>query len=75
MTTTTSPEKPSIVSPQEWAAAHEQMLVKEKALTRSRDALTAGGWAVEWHVYPIEHSAAIEEVVAAGAFIARVLTK
>jgi phospholipase/carboxylesterase len=42
---------------------------------RSRDALTAGGWAVDWHVYPIEHSAAIEEVVSAGAFIARVLTK
>ena len=41
-----SPEKkriamdtPPIVSPQEWAAAREQMLVKEKALTRARDAL------------------------------------
>lgn len=36
---------------------------------RSRDALVAGGWPVEWHVYPIEHSAAIEEIVAAGVFI------
>ena len=41
----------------------------------SRDALLAGGWPVEWHVYPIEHSAAIEEIVAAGEFITRVLTK
>lgn len=41
----------------------------------SRDVLVAGGWPVEWHVYPIEHSAAIEEVVAAGAFISRVLPK
>jgi predicted dithiol-disulfide oxidoreductase (DUF899 family) len=30
-----------IVSPQEWEAALEQMLVKEKALTRARDALAA----------------------------------
>src|SRR3954466_5536919 len=32
---------PPVVSPQEWAAAHEQLLVKEKALTRARDALAA----------------------------------
>jgi phospholipase/carboxylesterase len=36
---------------------------------RSRDALLAGGWPVEWHVYPIEHSAAIEEITAVGNFI------
>src|SRR4029453_10385674 len=30
-----------IVSPQEWEAAREQLLVKEKALTRARDALAA----------------------------------
>jgi predicted dithiol-disulfide oxidoreductase (DUF899 family) len=30
---------PPIVSPQEWQAAWEQMLVKEKELTRARDAL------------------------------------
>ena len=52
MTTITSPEKrrnegehamktPPIVSPQEWEAAREQLLVKEKALTRARDALAA----------------------------------
>jgi predicted dithiol-disulfide oxidoreductase (DUF899 family) len=32
---------PPIVSPQEWEAAREQLLVKEKALTRARDALAA----------------------------------
>ena len=32
---------PPVVSPQEWQAAWEQMLVKEKAQTRARDALAA----------------------------------
>ena len=32
---------PPIVSPDEWAAAREALLVKEKELTRSRDALAA----------------------------------
>ncbi len=32
---------PPIVSPQEWEAAREEMLVKEKELTRARDALAA----------------------------------
>ena len=32
---------PPIVSPQEWEAAREQLLVKEKELTRARDALAA----------------------------------
>ena len=32
---------PPIVSPQEWKAAREEMLVKEKELTRARDALAA----------------------------------
>jgi len=40
----------------------------------SRDMLKANGWPLEWHAYPMEHSAVIEEIVAAGAFIARVLT-
>jgi len=42
---------------------------------RSRDALRAGGWDVEWHTYPIEHSAVIEEIVATGKFIVKVLYK
>src|SRR6202140_4566378 len=32
---------PPIVAQQEWEAAHQQLLVKEKAFTRSRDALAA----------------------------------
>src|SRR6478672_7259627 len=40
---------------------------------RSRDALRAGGWPVEWHVYPIEHSAVIDEIVAVGEFIVKTL--
>jgi predicted dithiol-disulfide oxidoreductase (DUF899 family) len=32
---------PPIVTPQEWEAAREELLVKEKALTRARDALAA----------------------------------
>ena len=39
----------------------------------SRRALEAGGWKVEWHAYPMEHSAVIEEIVAAGQFLTRVL--
>jgi hypothetical protein len=34
---------PPIVSKQQWEAARQQLLVKEKALTRSRDALAAEG--------------------------------
>ena len=34
-------EKPQIVSQQQWDAAHQQMLVKEKEFTRARDALAA----------------------------------
>jgi predicted dithiol-disulfide oxidoreductase (DUF899 family) len=32
---------PPIVSPQEWEATRERLLVKEKAITRARDALAA----------------------------------
>ena len=39
---------PSIVSPKEWAAAHAQLLVKEKALTRARDALAAERRRMPW---------------------------
>ncbi|WP_454561545.1 DUF899 domain-containing protein [Mycobacterium haemophilum] len=34
-------DAPPIVSAREWAAAHQQLLVKEKELTRARDALAA----------------------------------
>ena len=39
----------------------------------SRDALVRAGWNVEWHEYPMEHSAVMEEVAAIGVFLARVL--
>ena len=41
-------EMPPIVSPQEWAAAREELLVKEKALTRARDALAAERRRMPW---------------------------
>jgi predicted dithiol-disulfide oxidoreductase (DUF899 family) len=39
---------PPIVSPQEWNAAREQMLVKEKAFTHARDALAAERRRMPW---------------------------
>ncbi len=40
--------KTHIVSAQEWEAARQQMLVKEKALTRARDALAAERRRMPW---------------------------
>jgi predicted dithiol-disulfide oxidoreductase (DUF899 family) len=39
---------PTIVSPEEWNAAREQLLVDEKAFTRSRDALAAKRRRMPW---------------------------
>src|ERR1022692_1179045 len=39
---------PQIVSQQEWEAARQQLLVKEKAMTRSRDALAAERRRMPW---------------------------
>src|SRR5439155_9522272 len=39
---------PPIVSPQKWEAARQQLLVKEKALTRARDALAAERRRMPW---------------------------
>jgi predicted dithiol-disulfide oxidoreductase (DUF899 family) len=39
---------PPIVSPQEWEAARQQLLVKEKELTRSHDALAAERRRMPW---------------------------
>src|SRR5437762_13244820 len=39
---------PRIVSPQEWEAARQQLLVKEKELTRARDALAAKRRRMPW---------------------------
>src|SRR4029450_8958270 len=49
---------PPIVSPQEWDAAREELLVKEKELTRARDALAARRRRMPWmaveKAYPFE---------------------
>lgn len=37
----TKPALPRVVSPDEWQAAHETLLAREKAATRARDALAA----------------------------------
>jgi predicted dithiol-disulfide oxidoreductase (DUF899 family) len=39
---------PRIVSPEEWIAAREELLVKEKALTRARDAMAAARRRMPW---------------------------
>jgi len=39
---------PPIVSPEVWEAARQQLLVKEKAFTRSRDALAAERRRMPW---------------------------
>ena len=39
---------PSVVTPQEWEAARQQLLVKEKELTRARDALAAQRRRMPW---------------------------
>jgi predicted dithiol-disulfide oxidoreductase (DUF899 family) len=39
---------PRIVTAQEWAAAHQEMLVKEKEFTRTRDALAAERRRMPW---------------------------
>jgi predicted dithiol-disulfide oxidoreductase (DUF899 family) len=47
-TNMSSMETPAVVSPGEWATAHKQMLVKEKAFTRARDALSAERRRMPW---------------------------
>ena len=39
---------PSIVSPQEWDVARQELLVEEKQLTRARDALAAKRRRMPW---------------------------
>ena len=42
------PNTPSIVSPQDWEAAHQRLLVKEKTVMRARDALAAERRRMPW---------------------------
>jgi len=39
---------PQVVAPKEWKAAHEQLLVREKEMTRARDALAAERRRMPW---------------------------
>jgi len=41
-------QKPPIVSAQEWADAHQQLLIKEKELVRARDAVAASRRRMPW---------------------------
>ncbi len=47
---------PPIVSPEEWAAAREKLLVKEKAHTRARDALAAERRRMPWMAVEKEYT-------------------
>ena len=47
---------PPIVSPKEWAAAREKLLVKEKAHTRARDALAAERRRMPWMAVEKEYT-------------------
>jgi predicted dithiol-disulfide oxidoreductase (DUF899 family) len=46
---------PPIVSPEEWQAARERLLVKEKELTRARDALAAERRRMPWQAVEKEY--------------------
>jgi predicted dithiol-disulfide oxidoreductase (DUF899 family) len=48
-------DTPPIVSADEWKAAWEQMLVKEKELTRAHDALAAQRRRMPWHAVETEY--------------------
>jgi predicted dithiol-disulfide oxidoreductase (DUF899 family) len=41
-------DTPPVVSPEEWEAARQELLVKEKELTRARDALAAERRRMPW---------------------------
>ncbi len=45
----------SIVTPKEWEAARQQLLVKEKELTRARDAMAAERRRMPWLAVPKEY--------------------
>src|ERR1700746_2422373 len=51
-------ETPPIVTPQEWKPAREQLLVREKEVTRARDALAAQRRRMPW--LPVEKEYAFD---------------
>ena len=52
--------------------AYDNMIPLDRA-ARSRDALLALGYAVEWHEYPMAHSVCPEEIANIAAFLLRIL--
>jgi len=51
---------------------YDNMIPLDRA-TRSRDALLALGYAVEWREYPMQHSVCPEEIADIAAFLLRIL--
>jgi phospholipase/carboxylesterase len=51
---------------------YDNMIPLDRA-SRSRDALQALGYAVEWHEYPMPHSVCPEEIADIAAFLLRIL--
>ena len=49
-------KNPPVVTPQEWQSAHQQLLVKEKELTRARDALAAERRRMPWMAVQKEYT-------------------
>ncbi|MEK6243056.1 MAG: dienelactone hydrolase family protein [Pseudomonadota bacterium] len=52
--------------------AYDNMIPLDRAV-RSRDALQALGYAVQWHEYPMPHSVCPEEIADIAAFLLRIL--
>ena len=66
------PRRPIATCRSSWATARTIPSCASRGPKRRAQALVADGWRVEWHVYPMEHSAVMEEIAAVGAFLQRV---
>jgi phospholipase/carboxylesterase len=56
------------------AHGRQDPVVPFAAALRSRDALTALGYTVEWHEYTMAHSVCMEEIADLNRFLLRVLS-
>jgi len=56
------------------AHGSDDELIDVSRAERSRDALKAIGYAVEWHAYPMGHAVCPEEIAAIGKWLLRVLS-
>ena len=52
---------------------HDQVIPIARAIA-SRDALSALGYALEWHEYPMQHSVCAQEIVDLNRWLLRVLS-